>query len=339
MASQKPASRKKLSSCVSPSPDEIKNMKIIGNLKRILRECNTVDKLRRFINHNTKNLKLPVAGTLKMCPETGSDIPLVASGMDDALDAGLFKLKIIADGSLPMPFCHVWFFAILLRHLKNTKYNNADRDIYNTLEELINKLEIVNKLSIIRNRRLMEKITSIIKTDPDRFKTFKPFMCLSDDKYNLDIAEVLLEAFNNNISPWAYLNENTDQADIDSCMNDFCLDQTGSGVGKAVDNVGVCIDKYGEFWAILIQRAQGPGKTFSVAHAGGFADIKPSGKIETLIQTARRERKEELKTNIDKVYTKTLQLIIQEELYLPWDIRACFWNGMKVGALAIFYYN
>ena len=229
---------------------------------------------------------------------------------------------------------------MLLKHIQEIKYNNADSDIYKTLEKIITQLEIVNKLSMYRNKRLMRKITSIIKdTDVERFKTFKPFVGLTDDDCKLDIEQLLLEAFKNNISPWLYLNEATDEDDIKSCMNAFCLDQSGSGDGKAADHVGVFIDKFGMCWAILIQHANGPGKTFSVAHAGGFVDMKSSGKPETFIETAIRERKEELKTNIDKVFTETSVLNIEPKLYLSWDIRARFWKGMTVGAVATFYHN
>ena len=130
----------------------------------------------------TKDLKMYDASTYKGIPDTGSAEVLCASGLDDAASAGLFELYFIADGSLPMPFCHVSLFVPLLTDLKQTKYNNPDSDIYKTLEIFIKQFIILNKLSMVRNQRLMGKIMSKLKeTDFEKFKTFKPFIGLSDD--------------------------------------------------------------------------------------------------------------------------------------------------------------
>jgi 8-oxo-dGTP pyrophosphatase MutT (NUDIX family) len=270
----------------------------------------------------------------------GMTLNLVAK--DDALFVEVVPVAYIEYGLRAMPFLHPWF---AFDYYKNHSGN----------KELANRLEMIFQLSRIRNHRVMRKVNAIIATREGK-KQFQ----FGDMP---DIETVIRSALDLGIDPSKYLDESTDEDDVQQCSNDWCLNQN-TACGKAADNVQIITDLDGIDWLVLIVRQFGPGRA-QLAWAGGLVD-----KGETFKAAALREKDEETEVTLSSHGTVKSQLLMhprdasnldfryesgvhdksaphgttqvnvtttQTELkpvkMMDWDPRAKFVEGMEVGAM------
>lgn len=239
----------------------------------------------------------------------GMILNLVAK--DDARFVEVAPVEYIAYGIRAMPFLHPWF---ALDYYKNHKKNT----------EFARRLEVIFKLARIRNHRVMQKVNKIIAT-----KEGKTQFQISEMP---NIVSIIAEAHELGIDPSKYLDETTDEDDVQQCSNDWCLNQN-TACGKAADNVQIITDLDGVDWLVLIVRQFGPGRA-QLAWAGGLVD-----KGETFKAAALREKDEETEVSMSShdvtspVQVTTTQTELKPVKMMDWDPRAKFVEGMEVGAV------
>ena len=239
----------------------------------------------------------------------GMTLNLVAK--DDARFVEVIPVEYIAYGIRAMPFLHPWF---ALDYYANYQHN----------KELSRRLEVIFQLSRIRNHRIMRKVNAIIATREGK-KQFR-----INEMSNT--VSILVEARELGIDPSKYLDESTDEDDVQQCSNDWCLNQNPA-CGKAADNVQIITDLDGTDWLVLIVRQFGPGRS-QHAWAGGLVD-----NGETFKAAALREKDEETEVSLSckgvttHVKVTTTQTELRPVKMMDWDPRAKFVEGMEVGAM------
>ncbi len=241
----------------------------------------------------------------------GMTLNLVAK--DDARFVEVVPVEYIAYGIRAMPFLHPWF---ALDYYKN----------HSTNKEIASRLEVIYQLARIRNHRVMRKVNKIIATKEG--KTQFQIREMSN------IVSIIAEAHELGIDPSKYLDETTDEDDVQQCSNDWCLNQN-TACGKAADNVQIITDLDGIDWLVLIVRQFGPGRA-QLAWAGGLVD-----KGETFKAAALREKDEETEVSMSshgvtspvQVKVTTTQTELKPVKMMDWDPRAKFVEGMEVGAV------
>jgi len=239
----------------------------------------------------------------------GMTLNLVAK--DDARFVEVVPIEYIAYGLRAMPFLHPWF-------ARDYYKNHTDN------REMAVRLEVIFQLSRIRNHRVMRKVNEIIATKEGK-KKFQ----LGDMP---DSETVIKTAHELGIDPSKYLDETTDEDDVQQCSNDWCLNQN-TACGKAADNVQIITDLDGIDWLVLIVRQFGPGRA-QLAWAGGLVD-----KGETFKAAALREKDEETEVTLSshgvttQVNVTTTQTELKPVKMMDWDPRAKFVEGMEVGAM------
>ena len=228
---------------------------------------------------------------------------------DDARHVYCIEIEKVANGSVAMPFRHAEF---LLEYIKIYK------------PQLVEKLELICKFSQIRNHRLMRKNNFVIS----QYEGKKQFD-LTPEMRELDnnTSELIYQATKIGLNPYLYLNEETDEDDVEQCTNSWCLNQNPHP-GKASDNIIIITDLDKTDWLVLIERQNGPGRA-QAAWAGGFVD-----KDETFYQAALREGDQETEITFESNtnYTTTIKElpVIKSK---DWDPRAKFVEGMENGAV------
>jgi hypothetical protein len=245
----------------------------------------------------------------------GQKLNLLAK--DDAQSVHCFRAVDIATGKIAMPFRHPDFAA---------EYYKIRNDPIQV------KFKIISIFARLRNIRLMKKCNVEIAKHPGK-RLFE----ISEDMENLENHTSLYKQLFNDptdVDPRLYLDESTDDDDIEQCTNAWCLDQK-VGRGKAADNIVIITDIDNVDWFVLIVRKNGPGRA-QAAWAGGFVNTN-----ETFVQAAEREMSEEVDVTIDK---SLKDIIVQESrTVLPvivsndWDPRAKFVDGMENGATVTHY--
>ena len=250
----------------------------------------------------------------------GLELNLVAK--DDARFVEVVPVEYIAYGVRAMPFLHPWF---VLDYYKNYCTKSADSNS-ELASELSRRLEVVFQLSRIRNHPIMRKVNEIIAT-----KEGKRQFQINEMS---NVVSIIVEARELGIDPSKYLDETTDEDDVQQCSNDWCMNQN-TECGKAADNVQIITDLDGVDWLVLIVRQFGPGRS-QLAWAGGLVD-----KGETFKAAALREKDEETETNITGdakgVSFTTTQTELRPVKMMDWDPRAKFVAGMEVGAMVTHY--
>ncbi len=235
---------------------------------------------------------------------------------DDAKHVYCIEMENIVNGKVAMPFRHAEFLREYLKSNTYYKYQN-----------LVPYIDLICKFSRIRNHRLMRKINNVIAQHEGKKQfTFTQEMMDLDEQL-----ENLIEEANRRMVDYSlYLNEETDEDDVEQCTNSWCLNQNQTP-GKAADNIIVITDLDQKDWLVLIERQNGPGRA-QAAWAGGFVD-----KDESFTQTAIREGDEETEvtfkcsTTGTSVCTTTTELPVIKSL--DWDPRAKFVEGMENGAV------
>lgn len=250
----------------------------------------------------------------------GMELNLVAK--DDARFVEVVPVEYIAYGVRAMPFLHAWF---ALDYYKNYSIKSAvsNSELASELAGgLARRLEVVFQLSRIRNHRIMHKVNQIIATK-DGKRQFQ-----INEMSN--VVSIIVEARELGIDPSKYLDETTDEDDVQQCSNDWCMNQN-TECGKAADNVQIISDLDGVDWLVLIVRQFGPGRA-QLAWAGGLVD-----KGETFKTAALREKDEETEVSItgdaNRVSFTTTQTELRPVKMMDWDPRAKFVAGMEVGAM------
>jgi len=245
----------------------------------------------------------------------GMQLNLVAK--DDARFVEVVPVDYISYGVRVMPFLHPWF---ALDYYKNhAPQTDSSR-------ELARRLEIVFQLARIRNHRVMQKVNQIIAT-----KEGKRQFQINEMS---NVVNTLTEARELEIDTSKYLDETTDEDDVQQCTNDWCMNQNAE-CGKAADNVQIITDLDGVDWLVLIVRQFGPGRA-QLAWAGGLVD-----KGETFKAAALREKDEETEVSLtggaNRVSFTTTQTELRPVKMMDWDPRAKFVTGMEVGAMVTHY--
>jgi hypothetical protein len=239
----------------------------------------------------------------------GMTLNLVAK--DDARFVEVVPVAYIAYGLRAMPFLHPRF---ALDYYKN----------HNVNREIADRLEVIYQLARIRNHRVMRKVNGIVATKEGK-KLFQ--ICEMSN-----VVSIIAEAHELGIDPSKYLDETTDDDDVQQCSNDWCLNQN-TACGKAADNVQIITDLDGVDWLVLIVRQFGPGRA-QLAWAGGLVD-----KDETFRAAALREKDEETEVTLSshgvtkQVKVTTTQTELKPVKMMDWDPRAKFVEGMEVGAV------
>lgn len=229
---------------------------------------------------------------------------------DDARFVELVPVEYIAYGIRAMPFLHPWF---ALDYYTNYLPN----------PELASRLEVIYQLARMRNHRIMRKVNQVIAT-----KEGKKQFCINEMSNTVSVMTKALEL---GIDASKYLDESTDEDDVQQCSNDWCLNQNPT-CGKAADNVQIITDLDGTDWLVLIVRQFGPGRA-QLAWAGGLVD-----KGETFKAAALREKDEETEVSLTgmgatQVKVITTQTELKPVKMMDWDPRAKFVEGMEVGAV------
>jgi hypothetical protein len=252
-------------------------------------------------------------------PNLGDELTLNLVAKDDARFVELVPVEYIAYGIRAMPFLHPWF---ALDYYTNYQPN----------PEFAHRLEVIYQLARMRNHRIMRKVNQIIATKDGK----KQFQITEMS----NIVNVLTEARELGIDTSKYLDETTDEDDVQQCSNDWCLNQNPV-CGKAADNVQIINDLDGTEWLVLIVRQFGPGRA-QLAWAGGLVD-----KDETFKAAALREKDEETEVSLSsnkpltqartRVTVTTTLTELKPVKMMDWDPRAKFVEGMEVGAVVTYH--
>ena len=243
----------------------------------------------------------------------GVKINLLAK--DDAENVHLVNVLDIANGKKAMPFVHPFFLY--------NYYNN------NPKSTLTNKLRLITDLATVRNIRLMRKINKILQIKQKiQFTITKEMESIENS-----LPELIRQSKNfPEMNTQIYLDESTDQDDINECTNSWNLNQSATP-GKAADSIKIFRDFDNNDWLVLISRKNGPGRN-QYAYAGGFVD--PG---ETFIAAAAREADEETSVKLSgSINCETRITNIPEKLRLYWDPRAKYPFGMINGATVTHYF-
>jgi ribosomal protein S16 len=251
-------------------------------------------------------------------------IPVLSVG-DDAQAAFYIKIEELFT-KVPLAFMHAKHFEDLFQQM----YAKTGNEKYNLYAV---KFSWLSELSKLRNIRIAEKINiRLVKLGEKNSKSYRPIVTSGNYTDLLTESGNFIEALDLGINVDMYLDDTNDDAEVEGCTNDWCLDQTNDN-GKASDSISLLIDKDGFIWTVLIIRGFAPG-IGNLAIAGGFLDKKLNGTTESYIEGAKREQKEEL--NGVKFSIKAEKYKLNVKTITDWDFRPKF-PGMTVGGLANVY--
>lgn len=250
---------------------------------------------------------------------------------DDAKKIGIFLMFDLIHGKFRVAFSHITFLHAVIDNLIS---QHGDADGFFALMKT--RVAIIEKLSEMRNVRFMKKHnTVLIKKGLIPFKYADDFEC--------DVQDLVARAILNQINPFPYFDTTNDDAEIKGTSNDFCFNQERTKTQEdypymviASDKVSVFVDALGNIYIVGIERCNAPGIN-SVAHAGGFNDIKKDGTRETVSETATREGNEEAIHNITELGI-TFKSVVNAKLYKWWDFRAFACYGAMIGAKVFITY-
>ncbi len=250
---------------------------------------------------------------------------------DDAKKIGIFLMFYLIHGKFRVAFTHITFLHAVIDNLIS---QHGDADGFFALMKT--RVAIIEKLSEMRNVRFMKKHNPVLIE-----KGLLPFKYADD--FECDVQDLVARAILNQINPFPYFDKTDDDAEIKGTSNDFCFNQerTKTQVDHpfmviASDKVSVFVDALGNIYIVGIARGNAPGIN-SVAHAGGFNDIKKDGTRETESETATREGNEEAIHNITELGI-TFTSIVKATLYKWWDFRAFACDGAWIGAKVFITY-
>ena len=248
----------------------------------------------------------------------GWEVRLTAG--DDARKTLTCAIDDIANGSVVMPFLHVYWVLEAMKQVI-VKCPNTDTIV-------IERLEVVFLLAQHYNFCLMNQVNKVLATHFPGLLQFQLPEKLDEDKLRADAARL-------GIDPSKYFEVSDD--DIAQCSpshdpkNSFNRDQLAVP-GKAGDSVEIITDFDGRHHLVGIIRANGPGRD-RFALAGGFLE-----EGETFSEAALRERDEETGVSVLRggstvqlTFDITTTKFPEVEMSL-WDPRARFPHGMIVGA-------
>lgn len=254
----------------------------------------------------------------------GKKLRLVAK--DDAASVSEKRVSDAASGKIVLAFLHAMFLAMYY------KGKNA---------VLSQQLELISFWSEVRNLRIIRKVNLIL------LENNKVLFPMSERMLELDslVPEMLLKSTEFGVDPSLYLDESTDQDDVEQCTDgkDHADQRTKSfnftqneEPGKASDSLKIITDLNGEDWFVVIKRKFGPGRG-NYALAGGFVDPE-----ESFADAAIREDAEETDTNIEDrddvvdftITTQVLDVVKTNH----WDPRGRFAKaGMENGCVVTHY--
>lgn len=249
----------------------------------------------------------------------GWEVHLTAG--DDARKTLTCAIDDIANGSVVMPFLHVYWVREAIKQVI-ARCPSTDPIV-------LERLEMVFLLAQHYNYCLMQKVNDVLAT---QFPGLRQFQLPE----KLDEGKLLADAARLGIDPKKYLEVSDD--DVAQCSpshnpeNSFNRDQL-TVPGKAGDSVEIITDFDGRHHLVGIIRANGPGRD-RFALAGGFLE-----EGETFAHAALREKDEETGMSVARAASKvqlTFDITTTEfpkvEMSL-WDPRARFPHGMIVGAM------
>jgi hypothetical protein len=252
-------------------------------------------------------------------PNLGSEfVNLVAK--TDAIKALFIRVSDIANGNAVMPFLHAIFML--------DAYQILFKDDY-----MIEQLKIVVGLSRVRQIRLIRKVNlRIQERHPNQLVLFE----ITQDMIDLmnGINELIERAQEFNVNPSKYLDESTDEDDINQSTNDFCMTYWDKKLSKDIradmlntgDFIRLVTDINGVVWVIVISRQNGPGKGH-FAWAGGYVD-----KGETLEEASKREGDEEISEiksgDNEYIEVETYECGLPSYDIKYWDIR--YYNAIAL---------
>ncbi len=250
---------------------------------------------------------------------------------DDAKKIGIFLMFDLIHGKFRVAFSHITFLHAVIDNLIS---QHGDADGFFALMKT--RVAIIEKLSEMRNVRFMKKHNPVLIE-----KGLLPFKYADD--FECDVQDLVARAILNQINPFPYFDKTDDDAEIEGTSNIFCFNQERTKTQKdhpfmviATDKVSVFVDALGNIYIVGIERCNAPGIN-SVAHAGGFNDIKKDGTRETVSETATREGNEEAIHNITELGI-TFTSIVKSKLYKWWDFRAFACYGAMIGAKVFITY-
>ncbi len=259
------------------------------------------------------------------------------TGKDDAQSAHYISIDDIIHGTVVLAFGHaVHLLFVFEKLLVDNTENQLDKDTVHYLNDeqysyIVDCLKIIKELSIMRNKRLMNKINerliilnNVLPTEEQ--KTLHSFVPTQES----DKETLRTQCGRLSINPDGYFDEKNDSTEVDGCTNEWCLNQLNE-VGQASDAVRIIIDSLGVHWVVLIIRVFAPGiGNYSIA--GGFLD----SKLEKFNEAADRECDEEVDGLTGLTEKHKFELPLQESK--EWDSRARFAkHGMCVGGNAVIY--
>jgi hypothetical protein len=265
----------------------------------------------------------------------GKKLNLVAK--DDAVHVHAVPVDDVLNGTVAMPFLHIWFAYDYyrqkndanIRKLENelaymfyTGNLNSSQTAQAIMRENLIKTKIIPRwkamftVARIRNHRLMRKVNAVLEKHAGKMQFNVP--------EDIDIEKALENATALGCDVTLYMDEAADVDDVEQCTNEWCLNQSET-CGKASDNVVIITDLDGVDWFVLIVRQNGPGRN-QLAWAGGFVDNN-----ETFKDAAIREMDEEMEIGITGKYTTTHTELPTVKMN-DWDPRAKFVAGMEVAA-------
>ncbi len=247
---------------------------------------------------------------------------------DDAKKLGIFLMFDLIHGKFRVAFTHITFLHAVIDNLIS---QHGDADGFFALMKT--RVAIIEKLSEMRNVRFMKKHNPVLIE-----KGLHPFKYADD--FECDVQDLVARAILNQINPFPYFDKTDDDAEIKGTSNDFCFNQERTKeqgyMVVASDKVSAFIDALGRIFIVGIERGNAPGIN-SVAHAGGFNDIKKDGTRENESETATREGNEEAIHNITELGI-TFTSIVKATLYKWWDFRAFACDGAWIGAKVFITY-
>jgi len=253
-----------------------------------------------FLGKRNRDLSLPEILNLKI------------KGKDDAISACIKPLKSIISGEIVLAFNH----ARLLF--------NACKEL-NLPEEILNNLELLTKLSLIRNVEVINEVNKIMKSNNKKEKV------LTDDVLEIysNKGQIIIECIFNDIEFINYLLEENKLSDIESCSNEWNLNQIDEQQ-KMADKI-VLIKKNNEYFVLLIVRGFGPGLN-EYAFPGGMVEID-----ETFKECSQRECDEEVETNIFNLLIKNIEFEFEPHHNIDHEPRGKFPFGVITGGTVSLY--